>query len=382
MTERIILAIFIILGLIVVYRRRSQFIFPFRSNIWLVLFYGLALMSVGWSDYQGVSLRRWIRASGDLLMLLIILTEDDQEEALEHLVRRIAIVLIPLSVVLIRFFRLYGVLYNPHGSPFYVGATTGKNELGLLCAFLGVFLVWRFLKMWPKLNMWDISLFFMLLYLAYRAKSATSNVVLLVGVILLVTLISMKRKIRRTSLLIIAAMLVILAAQWIAINLFGESLTPIFFSATGRDPTFTGRTELWQVLFNFGLQNPILGAGYGSFWLGHMAQLWVRFPWGPVNGHNGFLDSFLDLGLVGLTFLLLLIGQAYRKLLASLGNRGSVYQLFLAFFIMFLAENCTETHIMKPTNFLWCLFLLLAMTVMKKPVGDGEQDLQRPAAIP
>jgi exopolysaccharide production protein ExoQ len=331
-------------------------------------------MSVSWSDYQGVSFRRWIRASGDLLMVLIILTEEDQDKALEHLLRRIAIILVPLSILSVRWFRNYGILYTPHGAPHWAGVTTGKNELGLLCAYLGVFLAWRLLKMWPKPSVWDISLFIMLLYLLWGARSSTSDVVLIMGILILVGQRTVKGHPRRVNRLIVASIIILLLAQWVALNFLGESLTPLFFRATARDPTFTGRSELWRQLVSMGLQHPVLGAGYGSFWLSHMTQLWTQFDWGPVNGHNGYLDVFLDLGFVGLSMLLLLIGQTYKKLSSTIGERRQIWPLLIAYFVMFLAHNVTETHALKPTNFLWFLFLTLAITVKKKP-GTSEQPL-------
>lgn len=375
-TERIIVGGLMLLGLILLYRRRSRFTIPLRSNLWLALLYGLALVSVGWSDYQGVSIRRWVRAAGDLIMVALLLTEEDRDEALERLMRRCAIIFIPLSVLLTRWFRAYGILYNVHGSPFWVGASLGKNELGLVCAFFGVFLIWRMMRMWPRPSAVDFALVVMIFYLLAGAKSSTSDVVLVLGVLLLVGVNSMKGNRRRINVLIIVSILAILTVQWIAINFMGESITPVFFSATGRDATFTGRTQLWQALIGFGARRPVLGAGYGSFWLAHMTELWTQFDWGPTNAHNGYLDIFLELGLAGLIILLLLIFTTYKKVVGALQDRGPMGRLMLVFLVMTLTHNVMETHFMKPTNFLWIIFIILAMTVKVKPRVEEEPDLE------
>jgi exopolysaccharide production protein ExoQ len=362
-TERIYLVILISLGLFILVGRRGSFILPLGPNIWLFALYIFALMSVSWADYQGVSFRRWIRAIGDIIMVLVMLTEKDTEAALERILHRSAIILIPLSVLLVKWYRVYGILYNPHGAPFWAGVSTGKNELGLLCAYLGVFLVWRAIRRWPKKDVGDALIFLMILYLLYGTNSSTSDVVLLAGTILLIVLTALKNDRRKFTAVVILAIVLVLLLQWLSIGMFGESITPLFFSATGRDATFTGRVLLWKELVVLGMRHPIGGAGYGNFWVVNLQSLWDKFNWGPTNGHNGLLDTYLDLGLVGLTILILLIVQTYRKLLASLGTGGEANKLLLVYFIMILAHNITETHILKPTNFLWLLFLFMAMRV-------------------
>jgi O-antigen ligase len=369
--ERLFLVTLISLGLIIIVHRRRSFSLPIGPNIWLFALYFFALVSIGWAEYQGVSFRRWFRAAGDIIMALVILSEYDQEEVLERVLRRCAIILIPLSVVLIRWFKPYGVLYNPHGAPFWAGVTTGKNELGLLCAYLGVFLVWRFIKQWPKKDLWDISVFLLILYLLYGARSSTSVVVLLAGTLLLIILTALKNDRRRFTAFIVLTIILILFLQWLSIGIFGESITPLFFSAAGRDATFTGRVLLWQELISIGTLHPLAGAGYGNFWIINMRRLWDKFDWGPTNAHNGFLDIYLELGLIGLAILMLLIVRTYKKLLYSLGTGGNISRLLIVYFIMILAHNVTETHIMRPTNFLWILFLLMAMKISQKaPTPD------------
>lgn len=379
-TERLFLIMLISLGVYVLIRRRGYYSLPIGPNIWLFALYFLALMSIGWADYQGVSFRRWIRAAGDIIMVLVILTEDDHEEALERVLRRCAIILIPLSVVLIRWFRMFGVLYNVRGASSWAGVSTGKNELGLLCAFLGVFLVWRFIKTWPRLSLWEVLEFLMILYLLHGAKSSTSYVVLFGGTILLFVLSRVVRNWRMFNILIVSSIVLILVMQWISIGIFGESMTPLFFSATGRDATFTGRTLLWQELISIGGRNTVAGVGYGNFWIINMTHFWNKFVWGPTNAHNGYLDVFLELGLIGLTVLLLLIAKTYSKILHDLGGGRPFGKLQIVFFIMILAHNVTETHIMRPTNFLWILFLLMAMKISQKAPTPNIMNDQGPEA--
>lgn len=363
--ERVYLVFLISLGLFILVNRRKKFSLPLGPNIWLFALYLLALISIGWADYQGVSLRRWIRVTGDIIMAMVVLTEEDRDTALERILLRSAIILVPLSVLFVRWLRNYGILYNPHGAPFWAGVSTGKNELSLLCAYLGVFLVWRAVRRWPRKDLYEALLFLMIIYLLYGAKSSTSDVVMIVGILLLIILAALKDDRRKFTVAMILGILAVIVLQWIAIGIFGESLTPLFFSATGRDTTFTGRADLWQELLTRGARHPIFGAGYGCFWIVNLRELWAKFMWGPTNAHNGFLDIYLELGIVGFVLLILMIVGAFKKNVRSLQTEGSLGSLPVAYLAMILAHNFTETHFMKPTNFLWLLFLLMTLRIYK-----------------
>ena len=75
------------------------------------------------------------------------------------------------------------------------------------------------------------------------------------------------------------------------------------------DSTFTGRTIIWDFAQNEIERRPLLGWGYQSFWLvpnspKFEAPGWVkRMP----NAHNGYYDTTLEMGYVGLALLVVFI---------------------------------------------------------------------------
>ena len=82
--------------------------------------------------------------------------------------------------------------------------------------------------------------------------------------------------------------------------------------AAGRDATFTGRTGLWETLLQEPI-NPLIGVGYASFWLGErLERFWAMYPTSPpIEAHNGYLEVYLNLGLIGVC---LLAGVLWRGL--------------------------------------------------------------------
>ena len=114
-----------------------------RHNWPLLLFYGYLLLSVCWAHSPLVSLRRWGKEAGNILIVLLILTERDPVQALRAVFVRCACLLLPLSVVLIRYFPDLGRRYSQHSGGLEVtGVTTQKNALGatvLVCAVVLLF---------------------------------------------------------------------------------------------------------------------------------------------------------------------------------------------------------------------------------------------------
>jgi exopolysaccharide production protein ExoQ len=373
-TERIFLLFLISAGLIVLYRNREKWAFHLKDNFSLYIFHLYALLSIIWSDYPGVSAKRWIRATGNIIMVLVVLIEDEHGEAIDRLIRRCAFVLIPLSVLYIKYYPRIGIQYTIHeGTRMWVGVTTQKNSLGLLCAFVGIYLIWRLITYWPKPALLDGLILALTLYLLYGAHSATSYIIFFVGIIILLLLIWFKNDRKKLNRMVIATTFCLI----ILITFYGEVAANIFFAAAGRDPTFTGRVPLWSELIKRGSQSPIFGTGYGNFWLVNIKEIWAHFSWRPVSGHNGYIDIFLDLGLVGLALLLLLIVQTYRKAIQSISTDVRINGLLFVFLIMILLHNLTESSLPAGgPHFLWLLFLMPAIVVKKRPVSHDDQRSQ------
>jgi exopolysaccharide production protein ExoQ len=71
----------------------------------------------------------------------------------------------------------------------------------------------------------------------------------------------------------------------------------------GKDATLTGRVPLWGVVLDAAANRPVLGYGYGAFWLDWNTQvnaILKAVNWHLGGSHNGYLDMVLELGVVGL----------------------------------------------------------------------------------
>ena len=91
--------------------------------------------------------------------------------------------------------------------------------------------------------------------------------------------------------------------------MFGEQ----FLQFLGKDETLTDRTGVWHDALQIQI-NPLLGAGFESFWLGdRLKTMWDKWTFRPNEAHNGYLETYLNLGLIGLFLLIALLIATFWK---------------------------------------------------------------------
>jgi exopolysaccharide production protein ExoQ len=295
------------------------------------------------------------------LVILVALSDVRPLEAVRTLLRRVCYLLIPLSILLIKYYPSIGLEYSMWtGGAMYAGATTSKNGLGVVCLVSGLFFFWDTVTRWPdraerrtkRIILVNIAFMAMTLRLMYLANSATSRVCLLIGCLVVATAQSGWAK-RHSGFL---KALIPASFCFYLILAFGFDLNGELAGAVGRDPTLTDRTLIWKTLLGMNI-NPILGTGYDSVWLGPRLQ-WIWQRLGVLNeAHNGYLEVYLNLGLVGLFLLGGLLVSTYRTICKSLTSSSSLTSLNLAIWCVTLFYNMTEAAFKG--HFMWVTFLLV-----------------------
>jgi O-antigen ligase len=370
--DRSVFLVLIMLGVAALFTRRRQLEGFVRRNRWLVLLFLFAAVSMAWSDYPFVSFKRWVKGFGNLTMVLMVLTEDDPLLAIRTLFRRCFIVLIPMSVLLIKYYPEFGRSYLMWTwKPTYIGVTTNKNTLGALCLSSGLFYVWELARRFPRgkpgvrLRKWSTWLLLsMVLWLLYMADSATSLASLMAGsaIVVGVNLPVVKRNIRHMGAYVVSAVFIFVVLQ-LAID-----IVEVVILSLGRDVTLTGRSDLWRELWQMN-QAPILGEGYGSFWLGERAEyFWEMYYWHPNQAHNGYLETLINLGWVGLSLMIMTVVGVYRDIRSRIDQDLDLQRFRLGLLVAICLHNITEATFLKELSLLWFVFLLAAVAVRRVPV--------------
>ncbi len=364
--DRNVFFLLIVAGVIVLSRRRLAWVHLLTHNKWIWLYFLFGGISFLWSDYPFVSFKRLIKALGTVIMALVILTEKRPYEAVAVLLRRLAFLLVPLSILLIKYYPSLGRTYHRWTyEAMFTGVATQKNGLGQICLIAGIYFCWALLlrggkrlKLGGRLSiLMDVVFVGMIAWLLLKANSATSLVclVLVAGMLLASRMPSVAREPRRIMALGIAA-----------VCLFGVlevtlDLSDSVVALLGRDQTFTSRMPLWEGLREM-VANPLVGFGYESFWLGdRLRAVWDKY--GQIHqAHNGYLEAYLNLGLIGLGLIVGCMLSGLLKVRRHLSKDYPAAILRLCFIVTVAFYNYTEACFHGVNN-MWLLFLLGIMDI-------------------
>jgi O-antigen ligase len=201
------------------------------------------------------------------------------------------------------------------------GVMFHKNALGRIAVMaIIVFAVLARQETWPWRILW-LLLASSAFILVIGSRSASARVVLfaVIGItVLIATLLSINE---RWQGVFLGIGIIVPLSILVVFHL------PEIVRFLDRSVTLTGRVPLWKALLLIGWKQPLLGYGFGAFWLGsgqmmpiEIALMRLRFPWAG-HAHNGFIDTWLEVGLIGLLLIVMIIflglGRSLIKLLRS-----------------------------------------------------------------
>ena len=369
--DRLVYTLFIIAGVFVLHQRRLKWEEFFKQNKWVWLFFVFGALSIVWSDYPYVCLKRLIKGLGTVTMALVVLTEDRPYIALGVILRRLSFVLLPLSVLFIKFYPELGRAYDAGGTPMYTGVGFQKNALGQICLLTGLYFSWNILlgrrddSSGQHLH-YSIYLIIppMIVWLLYMSHSATSQACLLFAIVLFV-IAKHPAFIREPHRIIVFCA--------ICIGLFGIIELAVDVKATiitllGRKPDLTNRTYVWAKYLSM-VKDPIIGYGYEMFYSSVMMKNMVE---GFASTHNGYLEMYLNLGIIGLFFVVGWVMSGLKKIWHYLILDFSAAMLRLAIIIVAVLYNWTESAFAGTNNIWTLLFIAIMSTPSKQGVALNE----------
>ncbi|HKV82885.1 MAG TPA: O-antigen ligase family protein [Candidatus Sulfotelmatobacter sp.] len=366
--DRIVLAVLLTLGLFVLLKRGQEVTMLLRANFPILLFFSYCGMSALWSDYPDVATKRWIKFAGNLVMVLIVLTDTRPTVAVKRLLSHTGFVVLPLSVLLVKYYPDLGRMYSPGDSVMspwklmFIGVSDTKNGLGSICLMFGLGAVWRFTELLREKDdphrrrrlIAQAALLLVTLWLFSKADSMTSLSCFLVASALIVA--TNLRLARRR------VMVHLLVAGSLSLSVLVIFVAPSLLATFGRDPTLTGRTDIWKVVLDMA-GSPLFGTGFESFWLGpRLQRIWTMYWWHPNEAHNGYLELFLNLGWVGIALFATIVVTGYRNVITALMTDPDFGRIRLAYFVVGIMFNFTESGF-RMIDPVWLLFLLTAIVI-------------------
>jgi O-antigen ligase len=380
-----IFAALVVAGIVVVFMRRNRTIPLLKASGPVLIYFLYCLLSVSWSQIPEPAFKRWIKDVGDLVMVLILVTDGQPIAALRRLYSRVGFILFPVSILLIRYTDL-GRAYDPDGGPMNTGVTTNKNSLGLIVFLVSLGALWhvRALLMdkgapnrTRRLVAQGTLLTFGIILLQ-MAHSATSIACFILGGGLMLAISMPAIRLRPTRVHTLCLAIVLIGGLTLLFG--GQSLVT---NALGRKENLSGRTDIWAASIA-AAGNPIFGAGFESFWNTNVEKVAAGLPgyWeihNLVSAHNGYIEVYLDLGWIGVILISLILISGYRRASKAFQQDPQFGSLLLAYVATSIFYSITEVgfRVLTPS---W-IFLLLAV-VSASGVTAGLFDSEASKALP
>jgi O-antigen ligase len=318
----------------------------------LVPYILFAIASVAWSQDPVVSLRKLLSFSLTCIFALYFAVRFPVHRQLK-MVYAAASLLGIASALLALLAPKYAVDHTQHVGA-WQGALAGKNS----CAAIMVIGLSAALVYAPKSMLQRATRIFMMLLFAVIISMADSSGALVVIAVVWVSL-PLLRHLAAYEQKTRALITVILFIGGAGAVICMVEYLPLILKLLNRDPTLTGRTDIWKAVLTSIFKHPLLGYGYGAFWLGlkgESANVILAVKWALPNAHNGFLDIWLSLGGVGLALFGYALLKACRRIWQILlGNELKANLWMIAIVILVVTFNLDESVLIAAPSLMWIL---------------------------
>ena len=385
MLDQVVAGTLILLGAIVLIRRGKDVQRLLKTSWPIALYYSYCLFSLLWSDFPAWGFKRWVRGLGDLIMVLIVATDAQPTTALRRLLSRVGFVLLPASILLIRYYPDLGQSWDPWGSAqMFNGVATNKNMLGNVVFVLALGALWQILTLVREKKdssrkrrlLAQCTVLAFGIELLFTAHSATSGACFVFGAgLMLVTSLPHFR--HRSAA--VHALVVVIVLGGCLIELFGGR--GAITGTMGRDADLTGRTEIWAIVIP--MAPSIGGAGFETFWVGpRVAKIFAMVGgFGMTNeAHNGYIETYLNLGWLGLALIALILAYGYLKAVSTFRRDSALGALLMGYVVTAVAYNISEAGF-RILSVEW-FFLLLAVVAACRATSVSKSARRNHLSVP
>lgn len=333
----------------------------------VIIFY--TIFNIFWSAVPSISLKRVFQFLG--LFFIAITLQAANKTARDYLQLLVVAItsIIVLSTIVALIYPAMG--YDVNFGTAWRGILNTKNDLGSIGA-VGVILwfIWTdsYTKRW--------SLFFVFgglsLLCIVKATSSTGIATSFLG---LFVYMIFRRSYLQSPLWLLRLAVVFILFSIIGLHWFfiyegrppswSEVIGP-FAASFGKSTDLTGRTVVWDLVFVEIMKHPLLGIGWGSFWLGPGSAsqpVLDQLPWIPYQAHNGYLDILNELGFVGgLIFVLFVFYHCVQLFKLSMIDRRDA-AFHTAFLVIILFSNFSESSLYKAVALQHILLIISSVFV-------------------
>ncbi|MEA5580247.1 O-antigen ligase family protein [Nodularia harveyana UHCC-0300] len=351
-----LLIYFITICLLTLRWKKNLFVFTKNRFIWLLLI--VASISVLWSFSPNDTRKDVFKLLCSNLFGVYFATRYTLKQQVKILGVTFGLAII-LSFVFAIGLPKYGTMGGVHAGS-WRGIFMHKNNLGV--QMLLSFMVFLSLAMSAEKKAWLYWCGCALSLVLILMSDSTSS---LINLILLISVFFILRSLWLPYQLMIPTIIGI-ATTSTSFYLWFKENEDVIFGFFGKDSNLSGRGDLWELVYDMIWRQPWFGYGYSGFWhgwRGESAYIWLGSSWTPTHPHSGFLELWLELGLLGLSIFW--IGFAISSLRTILIVRlyRSEEFIFPAIMMVYLMlANLAETALLGSDN--WILYVAFSSSTV------------------
>lgn len=320
----------------------------------------LAVASSAWSQQPLHSLISSFCYCVDTLFAFYLVAEFEPEELL-GVMEKLLLILCAVSLAIVVFLPKYGLsnldVRNPGA---WAGLFSSRSDAGRAYLFplIATIILWA-----RKRTIFRTFILLFGLVMLYEAHVMTEVGTLCLAICCIGISALSRRVASRTSM---ALLLVILGVVAVGAAVIIPNL-PALLETVGRDPTLTGRTEIWAVLMQSIAKRPLEGYGYYAFWQGLVGESGIvihRLNWTFGYAHNGYIEIMLQLGLGGLAlFLVTLFGGLRNAWTCFRKDRTGRFDWYICILLLMVVENMDDCLVLWPKDMQSILYLVACCSV-------------------
>ena len=322
-------------------------------NPFLLVFAVLAFSSYLWSIEPAVTVKRLIRVFTIILDSIAFVLVGWNSLRFQSALRPILTAMLLGSILFGLTFPELGI--HQESSAELVGAWRGltahKNSLGALSSVTLIFWVHAWLTGHAR---WMAALAGAAIAATclVLSRSSTSLVTSAFAIAFLLMFLRMPSNLYRYAPYLVGTFVALLLIYSLAILRLVPGLDIILspiVALTGKDLSFTSRSDIWAIVIEHVHLHPLLGTGYGAYWTGPIEgtpsfDFVLLMYFYPGSAHNGYLEIVNDLGMVGLVCLIGYLITYVRQALRLLTIDRNQATLYLCLFVQQGISNLSESH--------------------------------------
>ncbi len=338
------------------------------------LFMSWALLTTIFAIAPGVSIRRYIFMLLVVVGVLIAVSSiSDQRQLWRALLLCFAITTIYAlfyAIVIPRYGLHQALGPEPQLAGLWRGQFAHKNVAAPLFALM-ILTIWRLrnqLSWWYTCSLLPLQAGFLWL------TGGKTAIYLTIPIYLLTEFVTRSRN----TIAIWAAVICPLAiANFVTLGSVSNDTARYFASKIVGDASFTGRTEIWQVLLYYTSLKPITGAGFQSFWQLSTDSPALQYGGSWLNtafyGHQGYLDLAATVGIPGVILALgFVIWRPLRDICAYRDRTNPFFAVYVTMWLMPLYLAVTESNLFDKSDPSWVM-MLIGMACLRRMVVEQDK---------